>query len=53
MTVATGMVAVEGVTRTFGGGRTATRALRGVSCTVPHGQLVALRGGPGRARPPC
>ena len=50
MTVATGTVAVEGVTRTFGRGRTATRALRGVSCTVPHGQLVALRGRSGSGK---
>ena len=50
MTVLTDMVAVEGVTRTFGSGRTATRALRGVSFTVPAGQLVALRGRSGSGK---
>ena len=40
--LATDMLAVEGVTRTFGSGRTATHALRGVSFTVASGQLVAL-----------
>ena len=44
MTAATDMVTVEGVTRTFGSGRTSARALRGVSFTVQTGQLVALRG---------
>ena len=37
-------VEVEGVTRTFGSGRTAHQALRGVSFTVSPGQLIALRG---------
>src|SRR6202035_5631259 len=50
VTVLTDMVAVEGVTRTFGSGRTATRALRGVSFTVPAGQLVALRGRSGSGK---
>ena len=50
MTAATGMVAVEGVTRTFGSGRTATHALRGVSFTVQTGQLVALRGRSGSGK---
>ena len=50
MTVLTDMVAVEGVVRTFGSGRTATRALRGVSFTVPSGQLVALRGRSGSGK---
>src|SRR5215469_13969371 len=44
------MVNVEGVTRTFGSGRTATRALRGVSFTVQAGQLVALRGRSGSGK---
>jgi putative ABC transport system ATP-binding protein len=44
------MVTAEGVTRTFGTGRTATRALRGVSFTVPAGQLVALRGRSGSGK---
>jgi len=44
------MVTVEGVTRTFGSGRTAARALRGVSFTVQTGQLVALRGRSGSGK---
>src|SRR6266849_791339 len=44
------MVAVEGVTRTFGTGRTATQALRGVSFTVQAGHLVALRGRSGSGK---
>jgi len=38
VTVLTDMVAVEDVVRTYGSGRTATRALRGVSFTVQPGQ---------------
>ena len=44
------MVAVEDVTKTFGSGRIATTALRGVSFTVPAGQLVALRGRSGSGK---
>ena len=50
MTAAAGLVAVEEVTRTFGTGRSATRALRGVSFTVQAGQLVALRGRSGSGK---
>jgi putative ABC transport system ATP-binding protein len=44
------MVAAEEVTRTFGTGHTATRALRGVSFTVPPASLVALRGRSGSGK---
>jgi putative ABC transport system ATP-binding protein len=44
------MLSVEAVTRTFGVGRAATRALRGVSFGVPAGQLVALRGRSGSGK---
>ncbi len=43
-------VSAEGITRTFGSGRTATHALRGVSFTVQAGQLVALRGRSGSGK---
>jgi putative ABC transport system ATP-binding protein len=48
--LATDMLFAEGVTRTFGSGRTATQALRGVSFTVGAGQLVALRGRSGSGK---
>jgi putative ABC transport system ATP-binding protein len=48
--LATDMLFVEGVTRTFGTGRTATHALRGVSFSVGAGQLVALRGRSGSGK---
>jgi putative ABC transport system ATP-binding protein len=48
--LATDMLFAEGVTRTFGTGRTATHALRGVSFTVGAGQLVALRGRSGSGK---
>jgi ABC-type lipoprotein export system ATPase subunit len=44
------MVAAEGICRSFGGGHTAVRALRGVSFTIDHGQLVALRGRSGSGK---
>ena len=44
------MLDVEGVTRTFGSGRVATQALRGVSFTVQAGQLVTLRGRSGSGK---
>jgi putative ABC transport system ATP-binding protein len=44
------VVAVAGVTRTFGHGHTATQALRGVSFTVPVGALVALQGRSGSGK---
>jgi putative ABC transport system ATP-binding protein len=44
------MVAVRGVSRTFGSGHTAVHALRGVSFTVRPGQLVAVCGRSGSGK---
>jgi len=44
------MVAADGVTRTFGSGPTAVRALRGVSFELQAGRLVALRGRSGSGK---
>jgi putative ABC transport system ATP-binding protein len=44
------MVAVRGVSRTFGSGHTAVHALRGVSLTVRQSQLVALCGRSGSGK---
>jgi putative ABC transport system ATP-binding protein len=44
------MVLASEVTRTFGSGRTAVHALRGISFTLPRGQLVALRGRSGSGK---
>jgi putative ABC transport system ATP-binding protein len=44
------MVAVRGVSRTFGSGHTAVHALREVSLTVRQGQLVALCGRSGSGK---
>jgi putative ABC transport system ATP-binding protein len=44
------MVAVEEVTKTYGTGPAASHALRGVSFTVPVGQLAALRGRSGSGK---
>jgi putative ABC transport system ATP-binding protein len=47
---AAAMVSARDVTRTFGSGVTAVHALRGVSLTLPAGQLVALRGRSGSGK---
>jgi putative ABC transport system ATP-binding protein len=44
------MVVASSVTRTFGGGRATVHALRGVSFTVPRGQLIALSGRSGSGK---
>jgi putative ABC transport system ATP-binding protein len=49
-TVVTDMVAVDEVTKTYGSGRAASHALRGVSFSVRPGQLVALRGRSGSGK---
>ena len=49
-TVTSAMVAVDGVTKTYGNGAAAAHALRGVSFVVPTGQLVALRGRSGSGK---
>ena len=51
MTVAVAtMVAVDQVTKTYGTGRAASHALRGVTFTIETGQLVALRGRSGSGK---
>src|ERR1017187_5003238 len=45
------MVTAAGVSRTFGTGRVAVQALADVSFSIRKGQLVALCGRPGRAKP--
>ena len=49
-TVTAAMVAVDGVTKTYGSGAAAAHALRGVSFVVSKGQLVALRGRSGSGK---
>ena len=44
------LVDVRDVTRTFGSGRTAARALRGMSFTVRRGELTALCGRSGSGK---
>ncbi|MBV9451037.1 MAG: ABC transporter ATP-binding protein [Streptosporangiaceae bacterium] len=44
------MVAVDQVTKTYGTGRAASHALRGVTFTIETGQLVALRGRSGSGK---
>jgi putative ABC transport system ATP-binding protein len=48
--IATDMVSVQEVTRTFGTGPAAAQALRGVTFTIATGQLVALRGRSGSGK---
>ncbi|WP_259371014.1 ABC transporter ATP-binding protein [Streptomyces sp. SCUT-3] len=44
------MITVRGLVRTYGSGRTAVRALRGVDLDVPRGELVAVRGRSGAGK---
>jgi putative ABC transport system ATP-binding protein len=44
------MVTVQDVTKTYGSGRTAAQALRGITFTIPAGQLIALRGRSGSGK---
>ncbi|WP_415949343.1 ABC transporter ATP-binding protein [Streptomyces sp. KLOTTS4A1] len=44
------MVVVEDVHRSYGSGAAAVHALRGVSFSVPHGRLVALKGRSGSGK---
>jgi putative ABC transport system ATP-binding protein len=44
------MVAVQDVTKTYGSGRTAAQALRGITFSIPAGQLIALRGRSGSGK---
>ena len=44
------IVSVDSLTRTFGHGASAVHALRGISFTVPRGQLLAIRGRSGSGK---
>jgi ABC-type lipoprotein export system ATPase subunit len=44
------IIEAQDVTRTFGSGSTATRALRGVSFSIPAGTLTAVRGRSGSGK---
>ncbi|AIA06392.1 putative ABC transporter ATP-binding protein [Streptomyces noursei] len=47
---ATAMIRVENLHRSYGTGAGAVHALRGVTCGVPRGELVALRGRSGSGK---
>ncbi|GAA2479477.1 ABC transporter ATP-binding protein [Streptomyces thermolineatus] len=44
------MITARGLVRTYGSGRTAVHALRGVDLDVPRGELVAVRGRSGAGK---
>jgi putative ABC transport system ATP-binding protein len=48
--LATDMVGVREVTKTYGSGNTAVAALRGITFSIPAGQLIALRGRSGSGK---